>query len=73
MALAAGNAKAANIAVLGAFIGASKIVGYDNLVKVLKNKLGSKKNILDINLRVLEEGYKLARDAMKKAGKKEQV
>jgi 2-oxoglutarate ferredoxin oxidoreductase subunit gamma len=73
MALAAGNAKAANIAVLGAFIGASKIVSYENLVKVLKAKLGKKKNILEINLQVLDEGYKLALNSLKKAGKKEKV
>ena len=45
----------------------------ENLVKVLKAKLGKKKNILEINLQVLDEGYKLALKSMKKAGKKEKV
>ena len=73
MALAAGNVKASNIAMLGAFVAASKVVTHDNLVKLLKEKLGKKKNVLDINLAVLEKGYKLGLDAMKKAGKKEKV
>ncbi len=73
MALEAGNAKAANIAILGAFIGASKIVKYETLVEVLKKKLGYKKEVLKINLSVLEEGYRMAIDLMKKSGKKEKV
>lgn len=73
MAIEAGNVKAANIIMLGAFVGASKVVAHDNLVKLLKEKLGKKKSVLEINLAVLEAGFKIGQDAVKKAGKKEKV
>jgi len=73
MALEAGNPKVANIIILGAFIGASKIVSYEKTIEVIKAKLGRKKELLEMNLHVLEEGYKLAQKVMKKAGKKEKV
>ena len=60
IALRAGTPKAANIAVLGAFIGASNIVTYDTVKKTVQQKMGSKKDLLQINLKVLEQGYKLA-------------
>ncbi|MBU8934975.1 MAG: 2-oxoacid:acceptor oxidoreductase family protein [candidate division Zixibacteria bacterium] len=59
MALKAGNAKAANVAILGAFIGASGIVDIKTVSETLKEKLGKKKSMLDLNLQVLKEGYKL--------------
>ncbi|MFZ5979584.1 MAG: 2-oxoacid:acceptor oxidoreductase family protein [Candidatus Zixiibacteriota bacterium] len=73
MAIDAGNVKAANIAMLGAFVAASKVVSRDNLVKLLNEKLGKKKAVLDINLAVFEAGFKIGQDVMKKAGKKEKV
>ncbi|MBN1211222.1 MAG: 2-oxoacid:acceptor oxidoreductase family protein [candidate division Zixibacteria bacterium] len=73
IALDAGNARVANIVILGAFIGASKIVSYEKTVEVIRSKLGRKKEMLDINLNVLEKGFKLALDIMKKAGKKEKA
>ena len=65
MALAAGSAKATNIVMLGAFVGCTGIVKYDNLEKVLEEKLGSKKELLAINLRVLREGYDLGQASRK--------
>lgn len=64
IALKAGTPKAANIAVLGAFIGASGVVSYDTVKKTVKSKMGAKKDLLQINLKVLEQGYKLALDMM---------
>ena len=59
IALKAGNAKAANIVVLGAFIGASKIVTYNTVKKIVKAKMGAKKDLLDINLKALKQGHDL--------------
>ncbi len=59
MAQKAGNAKAANIAVLGAFVGASGVVDIKTVRATLKEKLGKKKSMLELNLQVLKEGYKL--------------
>jgi 2-oxoglutarate ferredoxin oxidoreductase subunit gamma len=54
-----GNNRATNLAVLGAFVGAAKVVKFDDVVEAVKYKLGKKKDVLDLNLKVLEEGYKL--------------
>ncbi len=66
MAMKAGNAKAANIAVLGAFVGASKIVDFDILKATVKEKMGKKKDLLELNLQVLDQGLELG----VKAGKR---
>ena len=61
MAMKAGSGRATNIAMLGAFVGATEVVAYDNLVAVLKEKLGHKKDLLAINLKVIKQGYELGR------------
>lgn len=60
IALKAGTPKAANIVVLGAFIGASRVVSYDTARKIVKDKMGAKKELLEINLKVLKQGYDFA-------------
>jgi 2-oxoglutarate ferredoxin oxidoreductase subunit gamma len=70
MAMKAGNPKAANIVVLGALIGASEVLSYKVVEKTMKEKLGSKKDLLPSNIKLLREGYNLAR---KELGKKEKV
>ncbi len=70
MAMRAGNVKSANVAVLGAFIGASGVVPYDTLETTLKAKLGKKKDVLEINLKVFREGYQLA---LESHGQKDKV
>ena len=67
IAMAAGNVKALNIAILGAFIGATGVVSYDTVKKTIEEKLGRKKEALPVNYKVFEEGYQLACD---KLGKK---
>ncbi len=64
MAQKMGNLRATNLAVLGAFIGASQVVAYENIVGAVKVKLGKKAEVLDLNLKVLEEGYKLGQQAI---------
>jgi 2-oxoglutarate ferredoxin oxidoreductase subunit gamma len=59
IAIDAGNGKATNIVMLGAFVGATEIVKYDTLTKVLEEKLGKKKELLEINRQVLDMGYKI--------------
>ncbi len=70
MALKAGNGKAANIVILGAFIGASGVLKYETVRETLIEKLGKKKEYLDLNLQVLEEGYNLALETI---GQKDRV
>jgi len=69
--MAAGSGKSTNIAMLAAFVGVTGIVQYDNLAAVVREKLGSKKDLLATNMKVLKEGYDLgfaARKAKKGAG-----
>jgi 2-oxoglutarate ferredoxin oxidoreductase subunit gamma len=61
IAIEAGNVKVANVVMLGAFVGASGVVDFKNLQTVLKAKLGYKKALLDMNLKVLKKGYELGR------------
>lgn len=64
MALKAGTPKAANIAILGAFVGASGIVSYDTVKSIVTKKMGAKKDLLQINLKVLQQGHKMALELM---------
>ena len=68
LALEAGTVKVTNIVVLGAFVAASEVVKYDTLVSVVKEKLGKKKELLEVNMRVLDKGYQFALDALAKKG-----
>jgi 2-oxoglutarate ferredoxin oxidoreductase subunit gamma len=70
MAMDAGSPKVTNMAMLSAFVGATEIVKFDNLVATLEEKLGSKKDLLEINRSVLKAGYELGRDAIGKKKKK---
>lgn len=70
IALKAGNPKAANIVVLGAFVGAANVVSFKTVRDVVKDKMGAKKDFLASNLKVLKQGYEFARDLL---GHKEKV
>lgn len=69
MAMEAGNAKIANIAVVGAFIGATGFLKLKTVEATLKQKLGHKKTMLDINIKILEDGYEFAKKNLVKAKK----
>ncbi len=65
MAMKAGNARAANIAILGAFVAATGAVSEETLLETMKDKLARKKDVLAINEKVLAEGLKLGKEAAK--------
>lgn len=65
IALKAGNVKTVNMIMLGAFVGATEIVAYNSLIDLVQEKMGKKKDLLEMNLRVVEEGYQFARSALK--------
>ncbi len=69
LAIEAGSVKVANLAMLGAFVAASKAVEHENLLKTLKEKLGHKKELLDMNLMVVEQGRQLALERLKQVRK----
>jgi len=70
MAMEAGSPKVANVIMLGAFVGATGVVDFDNVKEVLQEKLGKKKDLLAINMKVIEEGHKLTVSAKKRRSKK---
>lgn len=70
MAMKAGNAKAANVVVLGAFIGATGVVKAETVRDIITQKLAKKKEVLEVNFKVLEQGFKLGREV---AGKSKKV
>ncbi len=61
--------RSANIAMLGAFVGRTKIIGVENLKKFITKKFGKKPEIADLNMKVLQEGLALgeAEEAKQKA------
>lgn len=64
MALEAGNARTANIAMFGAFLGATNIVSYEAALETLIDKLGKKKSALEINKKMLKAGFDLGQKAI---------
>ena len=69
IATKAGNLKAANIVILGAFIAATEVVKMDTVKATIEQKLARKKSVLSINLAALEKGRQIALDSLKKKAK----
>ncbi len=60
IAIKAGSARAANMAVLGAFVGRSRVVDPARVRKTIEEKFGSKKEVLKINFEAFDQGVALA-------------
>jgi 2-oxoglutarate ferredoxin oxidoreductase subunit gamma len=56
IAIRAGSARAANMAMLGAFVGRSRLVKMASIEAALREKFGDKPQICELNLKVLAEG-----------------
>jgi 2-oxoglutarate ferredoxin oxidoreductase subunit gamma len=61
IAMDAGNKRAANLVMLGAYLGLDEIVSCASLVKAIKKTFASKKKFIDVNCRCFMKGYELAR------------
>ncbi len=59
IALEGGTGKAANMAMLGAWVGYTKAVGLDSLKPLIRRQFERKPEFIDVNLRILERGYDL--------------
>ncbi len=59
VAMKIGNARVANIVMLAAYVGATEIVNFDSLKKMLTQKMAKKKDLLETNHTALEEGRKI--------------
>lgn len=65
IAIEAGNARIANMVVLGTLVAATKCVDFEELKKAVSKKFGSKPALVEMNVRGMEVGYKVAEDNMK--------
>jgi len=63
IALDCGTGKAANMAVLGAYAGRTKAVKLESLQDLVRYQFKSKPQFIDVNLRVLEQGWALGEKA----------
>jgi Pyruvate/2-oxoacid:ferredoxin oxidoreductase gamma subunit len=63
IALECGAGKAANMAVLGAYVGYSGAVEPSSIEELVRNHFERKPKLVDINMKVLERGLALGRDA----------
>jgi 2-oxoglutarate ferredoxin oxidoreductase subunit gamma len=59
MALECGTGKAANMAILGAYVGYSRAVSLDSLKPLVRRQFERKPQFIDVNLNVLTRGYEL--------------
>lgn len=63
VATAEGNARAANMAVLGAYVGKTKLAGKDAVLASIHHAFASKPKFIDINCRTFLRGFELAAQA----------
>lgn len=59
IAMELGTGKAANMCVLGAYVGRTKAVSLESLRQLVRNQFQKKPQFIDVNLKVLEKGYEL--------------
>jgi len=57
-----GSRKAANLVMLGAYIGLDEVVSHKTLLKVIEEAFATKKQFIDVNLKSFMEGYSRARE-----------
>lgn len=60
IALSAGSEKAANMVMLGGYIVLARTVNKESIILGLKELFGKKLDLLEVNVRALEEGMKFA-------------
>jgi len=66
IAIDAGTGKATNMVMLGAYVGATGVVPFEAVVNQAKHQFEKKPKLVPVNIKCLEEGYKLGQ-----AGRKE--
>ncbi len=59
IALEGGTGKAANMAILGAYVGYTKVVEMESLTPLIRRQFETKPQFIDVNLKVLKRGYEL--------------
>jgi 2-oxoglutarate ferredoxin oxidoreductase subunit gamma len=63
IALEGGTPKAANMAVLGSYVGFTRAVALESVQELVRYQFRTRPQFIDINLKVLERGYELGAQA----------
>ncbi len=63
IAIDAGTGKAANMVMLGAYVGAVDLMPFEAVVEKTRHELARKPKIIPTNVKCLEEGYRLGKAA----------
>jgi len=63
IALECGTGKAANMAVLGTFVGFTGAVAFDSLIPLVRRQFEKKPQFIDVNINVLRRGFELGQKA----------
>ncbi len=59
IAIDAGTGKAANMVMLGAYVGATGIVPFDAVLAMTRHEFAKKAKLIPVNVKCLEEGFRL--------------
>jgi 2-oxoglutarate ferredoxin oxidoreductase subunit gamma len=65
IAIAEGSAKAANMAILGAYLGRTELLQLATVEALIHKQFGRKPELVDINLRTLHKGHELGRSGQR--------
>jgi 2-oxoglutarate ferredoxin oxidoreductase subunit gamma len=63
IAIEAGTGKAANMVMLGAYVGATEVVPFEALVETAKKVLQKKPKFIPVNMKCLKQGYDIGQAA----------
>jgi 2-oxoglutarate ferredoxin oxidoreductase subunit gamma len=61
IAIDAGTGKAANMVMLGAYVGVTGLVPFDAVIETTRHELQKKAKLIPVNIKCLEEGFKLGK------------
>ncbi|MBM4398237.1 MAG: 2-oxoacid:acceptor oxidoreductase family protein, partial [Deltaproteobacteria bacterium] len=61
VALALGNARAANIVALGAFVGATDVVSMEQVEALVRETFAAKPKAIELNIAAVRKGYSIGR------------
>ena len=67
IAMECGTGKAANMVVLGAYVGYTRAVAFDSLIPLVRKQFEKKPQFIDVNINVLKRGFELGAQAARQA------
>lgn len=65
IAIEAGSGRAANMVMLGAYVGATGIVPLEALLEQVKEEFEAKAKLIPLNIKCVEQGFRIGQEALK--------